>query len=203
MCSNAKIKKFLMSKVKLKDIAKLDVGLAFRTAPKTSSNGNVSVIQMKDLGEDNLVNFDDLIQVNQGKLKEQYIAKKGDLIIRSRGLNNKAALVAKDCINTIVSAPLFILRIISSEVLPEYLLFYLNQKSSQDYLAKCSKGSLVKMIGREDIENLTIKIPTLKQQKLIGQLANSINQEKLILEEIKQKRELYMNNILKQKLSNL
>ena len=87
-----------MSKVRLKDIAKLDVGLAFRTAPKTSANGNISVIQMKDLGKDNFVNFDDLIQVNQGKLKEQYIAKKGDLIIRSRGLNNKAALVAKDCI---------------------------------------------------------------------------------------------------------
>ncbi|MDB2550536.1 restriction endonuclease subunit S [Rickettsiales bacterium] len=192
-----------MSKVKLKEIAKLDVGLAFRAAPKTSSNGNISVIQMKDLGDDNLVNFDNLIQINQDSPKEQYLAKKGNLIIRSRGLNNKAALINKDCVNMIVAAPLFILRITSPDILPEYLFFYLNQKSSQDYLAKCSKGSLVKMIGREDIENLPIKIPNPDQQKLIGKLANAINQEKVILDEIKQKRELYMSNILKQKLLNL
>ena len=103
----------------------------------------------------------------------------------------------------IVAAPLFILRITAPDILPEYLFFYLNQKSSQDYLAKCAKGSLVKMIGREDIENLPIKIPNLDQQKLIGKLAKAINQEQVILDEIKQKRELYMSNILKQKLLNL
>jgi len=192
-----------MLRVKLKEIAKLDVGLAFRAAPKTSSNGNISVIQMKDLGDDNLVNFDNLIQINQDSPKEQYLAKKGNLIIRSRGLNNKAALINKDCVNMIVAAPLFILRITAPDILPEYLFFYLNQKSSQDYLAKCAKGSLVKMIGREDIENLPIKIPNLDQQKLIGKLAKAINQEQVILDEIKQKRELYMSNILKQKLLNL
>ena len=54
-----------MLKVKLKEIAKLDVGLAFRSAPKTALNGNLSVIQMKDLGDDNIVSFDNLIQINQ------------------------------------------------------------------------------------------------------------------------------------------
>jgi restriction endonuclease S subunit len=189
--------------VKLKEIAKLDVGLAFRSAPKTALNGNLSVIQMKDLGDDNIVSFDNLIQIDQDNPKEQYLAKKGDLIIRSRGLNNKAALVEKECLNTIVAAPLFILRITSSDVLPEYLFFYLNQKSSQDYLAKCAKGSLVKMIGREDIEDLVIKIPDLNKQKLIGKLANMINQEKVLLDKIQYKRELCMNSILQQKLLNL
>ena len=189
--------------VKLKEIAKLDVGLAFRSTPKTSLNGNLSVIQMKDLGEDNIVNFENLIKINQDNPKEQYLAKKGDLIIRSRGLNNKVALVGKECIDTIVAAPLFILRVISPEVLSEYLFFYLNQKSSQDYLAKCSKGSLVKMIGREDIEDLIIKIPDLNKQELIGKLAKTINQEKEILDNIKYKRELYINSILQQKLLNL
>lgn len=192
-----------MLKVKLKEIAKLDVGLAFRSTPKTSLNGNLSVIQMKDLGEDNIVNFENLIKINQDNPKEQYLAKKGDLIIRSRGLNNKVSLVGKECIDTIVAAPLFILRVISPEVLSEYLFFYLNQKSSQDYLAKCSKGSLVKMIGREDIEDLIIKIPDLNKQELIGKLAKTINQEKEILDNIKYKRELYINSILQQKLLNL
>ena len=192
-----------MLKVKLKEIAKLDVGLAFRSTPKTSLKGNLSVIQMKDLGEDNIVNFENLIKINQDNPKEQYLAKKGDLIIRSRGLNNKVALVGKECIDTIVAAPLFILRVISPEVLSEYLFFYLNQKSSQDYLAKCSKGSLVKMIGREDIEDLIIKIPDLNKQELIGKLAKTINQEKEILDNIKYKRELYINSILQQKLLNL
>ena len=85
--------------VKLKEIAKLDVGLAFRSTPKTSLNGNLSVIQMKDLGEDNIVNFENLIKINQDNPKEQYLAKKGDLSIRSRGLNNKVALVGKECID--------------------------------------------------------------------------------------------------------
>jgi restriction endonuclease S subunit len=192
-----------MLRVKLKEIAKLDVGLAFRSAPKTALNGNISVIQMKDLGGDNIVNFDNLIKINQDNPKEQYLAKKDNLIVRSRGLNNKVSIIDQDCDNIIVSAPLFILRIISTDILPEYLFFYLNQKSSQDYLAKCAKGSVVKMIGREDIENLPIKIPSLDQQKAIGRIANMINREKVILDQIKQKRELYVGSILKQKLLNL
>ena len=177
--------------------------IGIRSAPKNSANGNISVIQMKDLGSDNIVNFDDLIKINQDNPKEQYLAKKDNLIVRSRGLNNKVSLIDQDFDNIIVSAPLFILRIISTVILPEYLFFYLNQKSSQDYLAKCAKGSVVKMIGREDIENLLIKIPSLDQQNSIGRMANMINQEKEILEKIKSKRELYMGSILKQKLLNL
>lgn len=192
-----------MLRVKLKEIAKLDVGLAFRSTPKTALNGNISVIQMKDLGDDNVVNFDNLIKINQDNPKEQYLAKKDNLIVRSRVLNNKASIIDQDCDNIIVSAPLFILRIISADILPEYLFFYLNQKSSQDYLAKYAKESVVKMIGREDIENLPIKIPNLGQQKAIGRIANMINREKVILDQIKQKRELYVGSILKQKLLNL
>jgi restriction endonuclease S subunit len=195
--------KNLMLKVKLKEIAKINVGLAFRSTPKTSLNGNFSVIQMKDLGDDNIVNFENLIKINHKNPKEQYLAKQGDVIIRSRGLNKKVALVNQNCINIIVSAPLFIVKITSTEVLPEYLFFYLNQKPAQDYLIKCTKGSLVKMIGREDIEDLVIKIPDLNKQKLIGKLPIMINEEKALLNKIQFKRELYIKSLLQQKLFNL
>jgi len=62
---------------------------------------------------------------------------------------------------------------------------------------------LVKMIGREDIEDLVIKIPDLNKQKLIGKLPIMINEEKALLNKIQFKRELYIKSLLQQKLFNL
>ena len=45
---------------KLKDISEISTGVTFRARLEQAADGNVSVIQMKDLGDDNTVRLTDL-----------------------------------------------------------------------------------------------------------------------------------------------
>jgi len=50
---------------------------------------------MKDLGDDNFVHLDESIHINHTKPKPIQLAKHGDIIFRSRGQTNTAALLKK------------------------------------------------------------------------------------------------------------
>ena len=81
--------------MKLKDIATVSSGVTFRSRIEVSKDGSVRVIQMKDLGDGNFVHLDESIHINHTKPKPIQLAKQGDIIFRSRGQTNTAALLKK------------------------------------------------------------------------------------------------------------
>ena len=187
--------------LRLKDIATISSGVTFRSRIEASKNGNIRVIQMKDLGDDNLVHLDNSIQIIHPKPRPNQLAKSGDIIFRSRGQTNTAALLQEDVENTIVAAPLFRVQPDIKKVLPEYLVWWINQPASQAYLASRSKGTSVNMVGKQALETLEIKLPPLPQQQKITRIVNLARQEQQILEQIQVCKSAHIQAVLMQMTS--
>ena len=178
--------------LKLKDIATISSGVTFRSRIEASKDGSVRVIQMKDLGVDNCVYLDESIHIDHTKPKSNQLAKRGDIIFRSRGLRNTAALLDEDVENTIIAAPLFRIRPDVKKVVPEFLLWWINQSSSQAYLVSRS----VAMVSKQDLEDLDVNLPSLEKQKKVAEFFSLSVREQRLLEEIKNCKAIHTQGIL-------
>lgn len=182
---------------KLKDFANVFVGYSFRTRIEVAENGATSVIQMKDLNEDNHVQTLDLMQVDISEIKEKHRACKHDLIFRSRGNDTSAAILLEDIDNTLVAAPLLRIRIKKpKQVSPHYLNWYLSQKDAQIYFESFATGTAQKMISKTVLEELPVSIPSLSTQKQIVELDQLSRQEKRLTLQLLEKREQLISTIL-------
>lgn len=186
-------------KVKLKKLATVQMGYSFRSRLEASADGDVAVIQMKDLMDDNTVYCDGLTKIDMGGVKEHHLVQEGDLIFRSRGQVTTAAVLRDNPGRAVVAAPLLRIRVMKPDkILPEYLNWYISQRDAQIFLTSQAKGTSQKMISKEAIEDLEVPIPALEQQKNIVELALLSKREQLILHKLAEKREQYISMLLTQ-----
>ena len=183
-------------KTKIKKIATVQMGYSFRSRLETSRSGNIAVIQMKDLLEDNTVGCGALAKIDMETLKEHHLAQKGDLVFRSRGHVTTAAVLLDDPGKAVVTAPLLRIRITKPDrVLPEYLNWYISQRDAQIFLTSRAKGTAQKMISKQAIEDLEVSLPSLENQKIIIELALLSAQEQTLLHRLSEKREQYISSM--------
>lgn len=183
-------------KVILKDIATVYMGYSFRSRLESLKYGAVAVIQMKDLADENIVNCDNLSYVDIDNFNENHFAKKGDLIFRSRSLTSTSAILSTDPGIAVVSAPLLKIRLTSSDIMPEYLNWFISQLPAQVFLASHARGSTQKMINKEALEMLEIDVPPLEKQKAIVELAALGDEEQRIMKKLAIKRKQYISAVL-------
>lgn len=186
-------------KIKLKNIATVQMGYSFRSRLEVIGSGETAVIQMKDLLEDNTVDCRNLVKIDMAAVKDHHLAKKGDLIFRSRGLVNTSAILLEDPGKAVVAAPLLRIRITKPDmIMPEYLNWYISQRDAQAFFNSRAKGTVQKMISKQAIEDLEVSLPSLEKQKSILELAALSTREQTLLNEIAAKREQYISTILMQ-----
>ncbi|MFU8861378.1 MAG: restriction endonuclease subunit S [Cyclonatronaceae bacterium] len=182
---------------KLKHVAYVQMGYSFRSRLEISEDGDVAVIQMKDLRNDNTVNCDDLAEITMEDVKKHHLAQKGDLVFRSRGHVNTSAILIDDPGSAVVAAPLLRIRVTKPDlVLPEYLNWYIRQRDAQVFLASRARGTVQKMISKQAIEELEVALPSIEKQKKIVELASLINREQTLLNTLADKREQYISLLL-------
>ena len=185
----------------LKNVASVQAGYSFRSKIESEEEGNVAVVQMKDLGEEGQVENSNLVRTMIRDVKERHLVRRSDLVFRSRGMTYTSAIISGEIGAVVVAAPLLRIRITAADVLPEYLNWFINQPSTQSVLIGRSKGTMQKMVGIQDLEELSIPIPPLARQWKIVELASLLEQEQRILHELACRRKQYisiiLNNILK------
>lgn len=181
---------------RVKQIATVQMGYSFRTRLESVKKGGILIVQMKDLLSNNIVSCDNLMRIDMENIKEHHIVKKGDIIFRSRGLITKSAIIMNKVSKTVVAAPLFRIRVVDTCVIPGYLNWYINQPKAQSFLASRTKGTSVKMISKNTIEDVEVFIPSLKKQREIVELAELLEKEKTLLEKLASKKEAYYSQIL-------
>jgi len=64
---------------KLKDISEISTGVTFRMRLEHATDGNVSIIQMKDLGDDHTVKLNELVKFKIESPKQRQYVKKFDI----------------------------------------------------------------------------------------------------------------------------
>ncbi|MTI85543.1 MAG: restriction endonuclease subunit S [Firmicutes bacterium] len=179
-------------KTNLKEITSIQVGYSFRTRLESINTGTIAVIQMKDLTAQNYVDCSGLMRIDMEKIKEQHLAKPGDVIFRSRGQITTSAILLDDPGKAVVAAPLIWIRVTDDSVLPEYLNWYISQMPAQAFLSSNAVGTTQKMISKHVLEKLEVFIPTLARQRAIIELAALAEKEQHLMKKIADKRRQYV-----------
>ena len=151
-----------------------------------------NLISLKSFNDNGIYDhsFIDIFESN-GKIKEENIIKKGDILIRLRE-PNIAIYIDKDYEDMIVSSLAVIIRVMDNKINPIYLTHYLNSSMVKKQLFKDITISSIPMTKVKDIENLLIDIPSLKIQEILANTQKLAIQEMRLLENlIKEKKQLY------------
>lgn len=185
-------------KKKLKNVAAVQLGHSFRAKLEPVRGGAVSVIQMKDLTEDNRLNSDEILTIEMDKLKDRHRVNLNDIAFRSRGLTNTAALINKQIDKAVIAAPLFHIRVNENETLnPAYLCWFINQPTSQAVLLRKATGTAQRSIRKASLENLDIIVPPIKTQlKIVKMERLAMAEENIMTKLAKKKRKLMEGTLM-------
>lgn len=180
--------------MKLSELAEVQMGYPFRWRLEHDPRGGVTVIQMKDIDDANLLHFEEAIRVALPKGKTRHLLRAGDLLFRSRGRSNGVAQVPEGIGPAVLSAPMLLIR--PHAVLPEYLCWYINTQATQTQLAALAEGTSVRMISAEALKALEIPLPSLVAQQRIAQAAALAEQEQSLLDRIATLRQRLTTHLL-------
>jgi len=185
---------------KLKEIAKIRAGHAFRKKLAHDPEQKLQVIQMKDLTHDGTINWNTMIKSAPAASNTDWV-RKDDLLLVSRGANNFVYFINEEPPLSSLAAPYFfhitLLPSYREKVLPEFLAWQLNQKPIQDYFQMNAEGSTSKAIRREIVENTQLVIPSKEKQKAISSLYNVVSRQKRLYEKLLDNNQILMNKLAK------
>lgn len=174
-------------------------GYSFREKIDHKPEGDIGILQMKDI-ENDYLNFDyqNIDKVKDFSFKDKFFLNKGDVLFVSKGVNNYAISIENVGFPIIASATFFVIRVNENKILSDYLAWYMNQSEAQNYFSEKKAGTYVPNLKKQDILELPLKVPPLKTQNAIAQTAKLLNQEIAILDKIKENRkELIQTQLLK------
>lgn len=170
------------------------MGYPFRSRVEHDPLGDVAVIQMKDIDDANLLHAEEAIRVALPKGKSRHVLRAGDLLFRSRGRSNGAALVLDGVAPAVLSAPMLLIR--PHKVLPAYLCWYINAPAIQAQLAALTEGTSVRMISAEALKALEVPLPSLATQQRVVQAATLAEHEQTLLGRIATLRQRLTTHLL-------
>lgn len=180
------------SAVPLENLAEVRMGYSFRSRLEPHAAGDVAVIQMKDIDESNLVHFEGLVRVQMPGLRSHHLVRPGDLLFRSRGSTNSAALVGADLGRAVLAAPMLLIRPTTDAVDPAYLQWFINHAATQADLASQAAGTAVKMIGAAALAGLPVPVPPAVTQRHIVEAARLAARESALLDRLKELRRAFI-----------
>jgi restriction endonuclease S subunit len=183
-------------KVHITEIADINIGYQFRAKIEPTDDGTHSVIQIRDFDDNRNLNTEGLLRVKIDKPIEQFHINKGDILFLSRGHRNWAATIAEDLKDAIAVSHFFVIKIKSTDILPEYLAWYINQAPAQEYLhINARHGTHMPLIPMSAFKGLSVEVPSQETQKKIVELSRLMEKEKQLLTELHEKRSRLINTV--------
>lgn len=186
----------------LSDIAIVKAGHPFRGKIPEDTEGNAYAVQIRDIDNDGIIQWHQLIRTNITGRKTPDWLQKGDVLFAARGGRNLAGFVG-EIDKPIVCAPhYFLIQVTDKSVLPEFVAWQLNQDGAQRYFANSAEGSAQTSIRRAVLEATSLVIPTLEKQQAIVEFDNKVKQEKRVLRALIENRAKQMQGIAKELLGS-
>lgn len=178
----------------LSEIAEVVSGVYLQAEPY----GDISYLQIKDLLSESPEKTASKVALSPKN--ERYLLAKGDLLFAGKGTTYLCKVFDLD-IPAIASTTLYIIRLTSKDILPDYLCWYLNQPSVMALMKAQQVGTGTPLIHKQVIENLEIPVPDLETQRRIVELAKLQIREIELYQAIAEKRTSITNQLLMNKLN--
>lgn len=163
----------------LSQISKIAAGHPFRGKIPESPGSGVVAVQMKDVSIGGGINWLGCVETNP--LRSEVFLEDGDILVAARGNHNYAVLVEGPP-QALAAPHFFVVRAIQDQVLPEFLVWLLNQTYCQRYFDQNAEGSVTKSIRKSVLESTPVTIPPLDRQLTIVRLAKVIRYEQQALD---------------------
>lgn len=151
-----------------KIIKSISYGYSFREKVEGNLLGNVYVLQAKDVQINNL-SKETAIKIKTEDVKKKFILQNNDILLTSKGRFSACVFhdTSKDVF--IASSGLFVIKISSSNYVPEYISIFLNSNKGQYQITSKLETMTIPSLTKESL--LTIEIPDIsieEQQKLVN-----------------------------------
>ena len=172
----------------LKDIASIQTGIFAKPIVK----GEIVYLQSKYFDENGILIHSLHPDLKPESINNRHLLQNGDILFASKGTKNFAALYSSNNQPSVASTSFFVIRLqddISKKILPEFLVWFLNNQSTQKFLKGKAIGTSIVSISKAVLEALEVSIPTIKSQKVILQIADLRNKEKKLKQQIEILRE--------------
>lgn len=181
--------------MKIKDIAKIQIGYQSRGRLASDPKGTHQVIQIKDVDSENRLDPSDLYRVTPEGVVNRYLVNQGDVLFQSRGKGNPAVPITEQLEDTIATSYFYILKLETGKVLPEYLAWYINQPAGQGFIQSRARGTGMLMIPKKDFIEMDVDVPPTEIQKAIVRLDGLKRKECRLLLELEIKRSLLIQSV--------
>lgn len=179
----------------LSELGEIRTGFQLRGAAKPEEGGANTIIQLGDVRDDG-VDTGALIRMDLERARERDFVSAGDVVLRSRGASYRGAVVPDVPPGTVAAAPLFVLRLAGAGVLPEYVVWYMNQPRPQAILAAAAHGSHIPTVSREAFAGLEIVLPPLEEQQRIVEVDRLLREERELTLALLDQRERLAQEVL-------
>lgn len=173
---------------KIREIAEIRTGYQFRGKVTEAEDGNVALIQIKDLKDDGGIAPTDLVRVQMDN-PAPYLVEQWDVLFLSRGTRLTATLVETPVENTIATGFFFIVRGKPKMIRPGFLAWSLNQPAFQDALKPFVRGTHMPIVSKSDYLDLPISVPPLAVQDRVMELQALFDREKRLTTTLEARRQ--------------
>jgi hypothetical protein len=113
--------------VSLTNIATLQTGLF----AKPLSMGEVVYLQSKHFDEQGNLSANLHPDLSIEDISAKHLLRAGDVLFAAKGTKNFAAVYEEHNLPAVASTSFFVIRLLSSDVLPEYMAWFLNNPNTQ------------------------------------------------------------------------
>ena len=188
------IMSFDASIVPVAEITSLQAGYPFRGAIEELPDGDVRVVQMKDVDPETGVDWRGAIRTSLGGRKHPDWLRSGDVLFVAKGARFYAVCVDEPPARAVCAPAFFHLRVKApASVDPAFLAWQINQPPFQRQLQQAAEGSGQLSIRRPVLEALSLHIPSMRQQRGIAALADLARRERQALHRLIRNRELQLH----------
>lgn len=190
-----------MELLKLKEVCKLLNGYAFKS-PKYVEHG-IRIIRIANVQDGFIVDEEPCFYPNDAYVEiEKYMLKENDLLISLTGNVGRVGVLGKKLLPAALNQRVGCIRPLEGRLTVKYLYYFLRQRSFMDDCTKSSKGVAQLNLSTKWLENYTLPVPTLDEQKRIveriEELFSELDKAEETLLKIKSQLEIYKQAVLKE-----
>lgn len=182
--------------VKLHEITEIKTGITFRNRLLDNLQGEVEVIQMKDVDiEGNL--SERLVRISRDLIKPKHLLQPGQIILLAKGKYTAASVIGESESKYVISSAFFSIRIKSGQqVLPAYLQWFLNQPEARSYFKSFASGTSMFSLPMSVLKNLEIPLPPVDRQEKIIKMIRLRKQERQTVLQLEEEKEKYVRQLI-------
>lgn len=171
--------------VMLSEVCTILTGFTARGRLEPAEQDGILALQLRDISRDGSIALDSLMRIHLDDVPERYVVRTGDVVFRSRGERNTAAVVDGSISEPALAVlPLMILRPNPQLLSGAYLAWAINQEPAQRKFEEEAQGTSLRMVSRTTLEKLAIAVPDFETQHRILQIDALAERERKLAQQL-------------------